>query len=224
MNYIIRVALLLASVVVMAGCTGTKKYAGFVKRHYSKTDTTTHKSNLPISLVVAIPSRFDTLVSVRKGESWFIPALLYWGTKETFHCELNAAVPSRIINNTFLQYADSSGLTGKLHGRRLELTIESLPTRFFYSATTDVYVLIIYAFTTTHQSITPEKSSMVLSWKLYDGQEVVKKGQVSSVFYSNPLINNLKSMRKITWAYLDRYDQTISEMSTECLMQLVNAL
>jgi hypothetical protein len=215
---------LVVAVLLLPGCISSKKYASYISAYYKKSDTATASAPPAIPVTLRTPSSFDSVANVTKGESYFIPAIFYWGAKQSFHCEMNADIPAGVVSKTFNKYAETDGLNKKLNGRRLELTIDALPTRFFYSQNTDVIFILIYAVTMGKQSILPENTSLAITYKIYDGQQLVKEGKLEAKDENQPLNNIAKSTRKITVAYLRQYTQSVTQMSQQCLSQLVAEL
>ena len=131
-----------------------------------------------VSVVQPKPAVFDSFVSVKKGKNYFIPALVYWGVKESFNCNLHPIVPERIFNQACARYIDSQGLVQKLNGRRLEVTLDTVPTRFTYSYDINTIFLLFAYMTSTYQRIEPERGRLAISYKLYSGDVLEKEGKI----------------------------------------------
>jgi len=224
MKYFFQALLLVIPMLSMCGCISSQRYAGYVKAYYVQKDTAQAPTMQDVKVLSQMPSAFAEVVDVKKGDSHFIPAFFYWGVKESFDCNLNAAVPQQIVQRTIHRYADTMGLIKKLHGRRLELTIQDIPTAFTYVNNTDVVFIVIYAFTMGSQVIKSQNTDVVLSYKVYEGQQLVKEGRLVAKDEASDMSNIWKSTKKITWAYLKAYNNNVTRLSKQCLEQLVDEL
>ena len=219
-----QIILVVIAAALLSGCISTKKYAGYVKEVYKKADTSAVYTDPVISIIPEVPIMFDSIVKVGKGQTYCIPALFYWGVKQTFNCELNPGIPVRIFSNECYRYAGAEGLNKKLKGQRLEITINSLPRQFVYSEKEDVIYALIFAITIANQSIIPGSNDLSVSYKLYDGKTVTKQGNIVMKNNDRPFTNNWKSTRKVTMAYLYQYEQNMKMLSRQCMARLVNEL
>jgi hypothetical protein len=211
-------------VFLFSGCISSKKYARFVKENYSNRDTVVAKPTADITVHLRRQSAFDTVVSVKKGSTYFIPALFYWGVKESFNCELNPRIPLNIFRNECNSYANTAGLTKKLNGRRLELEINGLPGKFTYVNNLDVIIAVVFYTTITLQAIRPEEMPVVVSYKLYDGKTVTREGKLELANFQKPMVNNWKSTRKVTWAYLSQYEYSMKMLAQQCMTGIARDL
>jgi hypothetical protein len=202
----------------------SKKYASFISGYYAKKDTSAVATIPAIKIMPGMSSAFDSVARVDKGDTYFIPALFYWGVKQSFACELNAHLPTSTFINTFYRYADSSGLNNKINGQRLEITIDSMPNRFLYSSKQDIIFLVLYAVTITNQSVYPHSNSLAISYKLYHGGTVTKQGKIVVENNEQAYTNNVKSTRKVTWIYLNQYERNMRMLTRQCISKLVNEL
>jgi hypothetical protein len=214
----------IASVFVISGCIGAKRYTHHVKEVYKAYDTTAIDSLSNISITYDGPTIADPTVKVEKGQSYFVPALVYWVTKETYNCELNANLPIRIISRYTHKYVDTFGIYEKLKGRRLVLNIKSVPNKFTYTYKGDVIFLLLFSIHTWKQTIFPDVNDLIVAYQVYDGQNIVKEGNIEIRNTEMPLTNNKGSRKKITKYYITQYRQNIRMLSDQFLMELANQL
>ena len=212
------------AIIFLPGCISTKRYASYVDRAFTPSDTVMTSNIGNIHIATEGLEKFTPISQVKKGDSYFIPALVYWGVKESFHCYLNPKVPMNIFNTTCGTFADSLHINERLHGQRLELTVNSLPSKFVYSDNLHIVYLLFMGFYFGRQAITPESSNLSVTYKVYNGTTVMRVGNVTIGNTDKPLVKNNKSTRKITRLYIDQYYRNMTRMAQQCMLKLANEL
>jgi hypothetical protein len=214
----------LIALIAFSACTSTRRYTTLVSKAYHTTDTSSIPANPGIKIAYTGSRTQEPIVKVQKGPGYFIPALLYWGIKQSFYCELNPDNPMRIIKSTFLHYADSIDLSSKLAGRTLEIDIDTLPRKFTYLFRDDIVILVIWFVQIANQSISPASYNMVLTYRLYDNGKIIKQQTIELWNDGSAIVNNLASQKKITRQYIHRYNNDIRQLAMQGLMRIANEL
>lgn len=216
--------LFFAIIFLLPACVSPKRYAGFIRENYKNRDFSIVHPVADIQLRSDSLVLFDSIAKVRKGETYFIPAIIYWGIKQSFYCELNPKIPINIFSKVCKKYADSLNFNGKLNGQRLEISINALPSRFIYKQSEDVLFLLIAGFTLSKQVILPYNNNLELTYKLYNGSEVARTGHITAIDINKPVANNWKSTKKMTLYYLGLYERNMRKLSEQCMVKLAREL
>jgi hypothetical protein len=216
-------ALLIA--VLVSGCISTKKYGSFVKRCYSLNDTAV-AINSNVSVSYQLHNISDPVVQVQKGDGYFIPALFYWGYKQTFNCTLNNDVPLRIFKYALQNYVDSFNMAGKLSGQRLEIDVHALPGKFTYQDKADIIYFVIWYIIIGNQNVSPWPidNDLSVTYRLYSGTTLLKEKDIRLLNHDRPIVNNLNSTKRITKRYLQQYSENVYIMSRTCVDKIMKEL
>ena len=218
------ILLCVMTVMLLGACIGPKRYVSYVDREFKSNDTITTAISPGIRLNTEPLKQFEPMAIAKKGSTYFIPAIFYWGVKETFHCYLNPKIPVTIFSNTCRKFADSFNIINRLHGQTLELTINSLPSRFVYSNTQDVIFALVFGYAISRQSVIPEADDLSITYKVYNGGTVMRIGNVTVRNTDHPIKNNLKSTRKITREYINQYYRNMTRLSQQCMIKLAGEI
>ena len=153
-----------------------------------------------------------------------LPLIFYWQFDYKNTCTLNPQIPVNIFTTTVLSYA-GHGLQQKLNGQHIELTIKKIPTKFAIDDKGHL-IWIIYAFSWEYLTVLPEERDFVVSYKVFDTNNLqVKNGEVTVSGSDKAMdVHMFQSLKKKTWAFLDQYDAGIAVMSKHIIDQLINEL
>lgn len=210
--------LLLGCVIFFSSCISTKRYESYVLTKYAKQDQENTK-NVSLKFNYG-ESKLDSNVKTEKLNSVFIPALVYWKWHNTIKCSLSEKQVYTSFEHYMQRYADSLNFNEKLKGQKLILKVDSIPNKFVYTNYGNVFFfLFAYAITET-EAIIPIDGDLLLSYKLVNGAEVVKSGEVKIANSSSTLNNVWKSPKKFTWYYIDQYEQNLKALSKLAIEQI----
>lgn len=216
---------LVVALFLLPGCIGSKRYARYVRTaydvsNYNPSGTKLIDSIPGISVIYDGPSVPDSFARVRKGDHHVVPAVFYWQINEEFECEFNPQVLLKAFRQYVYENVDSLGLTQKLQGRRLVLTVHNIPRRFHYKYKDDMVFLLIAAVQVYQQSIFPDENDLVVSYAVYEGETVVKKGTVREYNHDVPVNSNNTTRKKITRKYVRQYHRNLMDMVTKCMLEV----
>jgi len=204
-----RLVTLLVLSLMMCSCISTKEYADYISQKYATDQPIATAHCDSIHFQTSSNAMSDSLVDVKNLKSYFIPAGIYWGWNKTLRCELNESMVAQRFQQYFLYYADSLNLKEKLKNKRLEIRIDTIPNRFIYTNRGDViFLLFAYSYAAI-ESVYPEKQTLSLSYQLFENNIETKAGTVLLDDINQPYINMMKSTKKLTWEYLDLYEDNL---------------
>jgi len=148
--------------------------------------------------------------------------LFYWQWDYKNTCTLNPRIAINDFSTTVGSYAGKKGLKQKLHGQRLQLSVDQVPNTFAIDDKGHM-IWVLYAFGWDDLTVQPQKTELVVSYKLLqpDGTEV-KKGVITIPDSDKGVqLAMFQSLRKKTGQYLDQYDAQLTVMSKAVVDKLM---
>lgn len=211
---------LIAIVVGLSSCIGTKRYTRYLSEGYKKS-ADTFKSSNPNIIFSQTPSIVDTISIAKNKKSHFVPAIIFWQWEKSIATTLAEKHQANKIQNFMALYADSLQLGQKLNGNKLQISIDSAPANFTYTSKGYFMYLFIAYITSVQETIKPEFSDLKLSYSLVDPtNSVIKKGVITVLDTNMPAKNLWKSTKKFTWKYLEEYEANVKLMSKQAIDKL----
>ena len=133
----------------------------------------------------------DSAVVVRKQKSYFIPAIIYWQKVNTLSCDINNRYFVNMFTDTFKDAVSEFQLKKHLGSRRLEISLETVPSNFVYS---DKFygVFTMICFSLYREDIRPLESQIKVTYRILDGDQEVKAGRYSNAV-AKPIKNNFST-------------------------------
>lgn len=207
--------------VILSGCLNPHMVNRWVAHHYSPDMLQpARQNNSEIVITSKLPDIGSQPSATEKKWSHVIPAIVYWHFDYQNRCSLN---PQLAVNRFTTAISTYGGkLKRKLNGRRLELTIQQLPTVFLVD---DRGYMIFPIYSVEWLSIQPTVTDLLVSYRVLDGGAEVKSG---SIRVADPeSVVGLKmwhSLKKLTWQYLDQHDDNLTVMSRSFVDKLASEL
>lgn len=154
--------------------------------------------------------------SVDKEQSIFVPAIVFWLWNQTLLCDINSLYFSNIFTDLLAKKAEESNLKEKLNGKRLEISLESIPTSFYYTDNGFVATLIFYYFYNYSRVLYGTADNLTISYAIYDKGVELKSG----VFIENnfaPKFSQMGGRAKMIDNYVDIYTNAFYIRSTNVI-------
>lgn len=206
-----------------AGCMSPKSLTTSVKSVVLDQFTTVKPLNVSkIVLKTDGLKKTDSLVNVEKVRSYFIPAVIFWGWENTLKCQINDNYFVNVLIDEINRQNDEFQFGKYLADRRLEITVESVPSVFEYSARGFFYfVLVAYGYS-TYEGIRPDNQKFQVSYRILDGEKELKKS-VFTKYYDSPFRDSWlsgaplanKYAKEVTQAYDLDCEHFVSEVFNE---------
>jgi hypothetical protein len=209
----------------LTACLNSRKLDKWVDKKYEDVLSAPPKKNTDYITVSSGLITDDKKNSTSKRtKSKLLPLVVYWQYDVAYTCTLNAKIAVNNFTNTAIAYAGQKGLKRKLNGRRIELTIDQLPSGF--SVVDNGHMIwVIYAFGWDNISIQPVHTDMVVSYKIIQDNGETKNGVIIIPDPSKQKdLAMFNSTKRKTWAYLDDYNDNISAMSKKVVDNLMGQL
>jgi hypothetical protein len=210
--------------IAFSGCLTSKKFDHFVSGEYGdqlpQPDKKKKTANVDVN--TSLPSDAATISSTQ-SQTKVLPLIVYWKIDYRHVCTLNPA----IAMNSFTKTVNSNvakGLAEKLNGRKLELTVQQVPS-IFSLVEKDNVIWLIYAIHWSKVYVQPDIKSLIVNYKLYDTNGIVKNGTIT--------INNTEESKNLrffqSWKsavseYLSDYETNVTAMSKALVNRLTEEL
>ncbi len=201
-------------------CVGTKKYNRYVLEQlkYERSE------NIPqINFSYTGDVREDS-VKVSKQKSYFIPAIFYWGIRNTILCEINPQVYADYFQERFKKYSQELGLLERLNGRRLDISLDYMPSSFVYDFSSQSFIFVFAYVTTGYEKIIPENGYRPILLKYaVDAEDSHDRvvGDMTMNEYQEPLTNVWKSTKGFTKHYMNTAKSGIDNMAKNAVLQIL---
>jgi hypothetical protein len=207
----------------LVSCLNPNKINKWVAYHYQPGTTEPAKrKNEQIVIASKLPVMGLHPSETEKKWSQVLPLIVYWHFDYRNTCTLN---PQIAVNNIISAISTYGGnrLKGKMNGRHLELSIEQIPNVFLLD---DKGWLVFPGFGAETLSIQPTVMDMIVSYRLFDTNNLeVKRGTISIGDPDKAVgLKMFHSLKKMTWEYLDHYDENITAMSRRLIDRLAAEL
>ena len=207
-----------------SSCLTSKKLDKFVATHYNNELPKLNKRNKPELVVnAAAPINQPMISSTVHKTNRFLPLIVYWEYKHQHDCSLNNNIAITNFTNAVNTMA-TKGLTQKLNGQKLELTVEQAPAAFSI-VSNEHMVWVIYAFSWAKVYIQPDAKDLVVSYKLVQADNAVKTGKITVPNTSkNKSIRFFQSWKSATNEHLQDYTANLTTMTKSFVTQLTEEL
>lgn len=215
----------LLAVVMFSGCITSKKLDRFIAGQYGNELPKLVKARYDnISVTASLPYNATGLSNTVVKYSHLLPLLFYWQIKRQNICTMNPAIFVNKFTNTISLEA-GRWIGPKLGNEKLNLTVEQLPNIFTIDDKGHMIWIVLYAFGWDKMSVRPQPADLVVSYKLSDGDHIVKTGEVSVPDAQQPVgIKMLESWKTATSAFVSGYNYEIAKMSRSCMQELAKEL
>jgi hypothetical protein len=225
MKPILKLALFAIIIMIAFGsCLTSKKFDRFVASEYGDQLPQPDKKKKITSLDVttALPSDAATISSTQ-SQTKVLPLIVYWKIDYRQVCTLNTAIAVSNFTKTVNSNA-AKALSEKLAGRKLELTVQQLPS-VFSLVEKDNVIWLIYAIHWSKVYVQPDIKSLVVNYKLYDSSGAIKNGTITiNNAEGNKNVRFFQSWKSAISEYLSDYETDIASMSKTFINKLMEEL
>jgi hypothetical protein len=222
-RYPARLSVVLLLCFFLTSCLTAKKLDKFVASHYNNELPKPKKSKTEITVNSGVASEGNSLSSTVHQTNSFLPLIVYWQYKHRQNCSLNPAIAVTQFTNAVNTQA-SKGLTQKLAGQKLELTVEQAPSGFAI-VSNEHMVWVVYAFSWAKVFIEPDFKDLVVSYRLLQGDQPTKSGKITvKNTDKNKGIRFFQSWKSATTEYLNEYESNLTAMTRSFVNQLTQEL
>ncbi|HEY6913305.1 MAG TPA: hypothetical protein VI413_01425, partial [Paludibacter sp.] len=126
--------LLITATLFLTACISTGDFSNIVKSKLGVYVQMTESKQADNVIIKTDKLHFiDSAVVVRKQKSYFIPAIIYWQKVNTLSCDINNRYFVNMFTDVFKEAVSEFQLKKHLGSRRLEISLETVPSNFVYS-------------------------------------------------------------------------------------------
>jgi hypothetical protein len=168
-------------------------------------------------LLTEAPSKSQVL------NSFFIPALLYWGWENTLICELNNHYYINLFSQALNRKKTDNKWNEILKNKKLEITLDSVPNQFIYSSKGMVLFLFSDCSYNFSKGLFPADQLFKISYRLLDKNEVVKQGSFWTK-YTRPEHPTNQTDKHFVEKFLDIQKDFFTTESANLIQQIENDL
>lgn len=222
-HYLI-ISILVSVLFFFSSCLTSKKMDRFVSEQYNNQIPKLDKKKTPEIIVTStIPSVSTDISNTVQKTSKVLPLIIYWQFDYRHTSTLNPAIAINNFTNTITTMA-SKGLSQKLNGKKLQLTVEQVPNAFALVDKAHI-IWIIYAFSWDKIYMEPEFKDLVVSYQLLENDNTVKTGKISIKSNAqNKGVRYFQSWKSATSEYIAEYNASITNMAKSFITKLIEEL
>jgi hypothetical protein len=208
----------------LTGCLTAKKLDKFVATEYNNELPKPNKKRIAdIEITPAYATDNSAISSSVHTTDKFLPLLVYWKYDHRQSCALNPTISVTSFSNTVNSIA-TKGLTEKLNGRKLEITVEQTPSAFSI-VSKEQMVWLVYAFGWSKVYIEPDGKDLVVFYKLSDSGNVSKTGKITvKNTDKNKSLRYFQSWKSASSEYLSDYNASLTNMAKSFVAQLIKEI
>ena len=180
------------------------------------------KKGSDITVSSAIATTFTNVSNTVQKTSKVLPLVVYWQYDYRHTCTLNPTIAVTNFSNAINSLANK-GLSQKLNGQKLELTVEQAPNTFALVDKSHM-IWLIYAFSWDKIYIEPDTKDLVVSYKV-QGTDAVKAGKISiKNSAQNTGVRFFQSWKSATSEQLADYNANLTTMTKAFVSKLMEEL
>ncbi|MGM5631543.1 hypothetical protein O2K51_11635 [Apibacter raozihei] len=182
-----RLFCVLVLLLLLTGCKGEKFLTDSLNSRYAYLKN--YDNRLKENNVSIVNEEFtDTLFAVQKIRTAIYPYIIAWGGESEYKVSLKS-IPIGLVNRYIKDYSGTDSLKEKLHGRKIELTVKSIPNYFNIKFSKGVLLIILINITSREGEAESDISNLIVDYKLLSEKfgEIQKKGRITieNIDYSN---------------------------------------
>lgn len=211
-------------VLFFSGCMSTKQLTEIVKSKIESgmPETKFHNtSNLTLKMDSLAAS--DSLVNVKKDKSFFIPAIVFWVWKNSMSCEIRSQYFANVFAGILQEKTVEFQLQKHLGDKRLEISLEKVPSRFVYSNSGNVFYGLVFYTYNFSETVYPDGQTLSMSYRIIKDDIELKNGKYSYNFES-PYRNFKVSSSQFVKIYLEQLQLDFENKSSDFIERIIEEL
>lgn len=166
-------------------------------------------------------------VRITKLKRSFIPAILYWGIRNTMQVDINPSIYADYFKVSLYKYSEELGLQQKLDGRKLHITLSDVPSSFVYDFSSQSFILLFFYVTNTGEVINPIMGDqpIYLNYKVSnDDQDIVLESSMVVGDFQKPLRNLWKSSKGFQRRYIEEVKTDIDSKAKKAVLSFIDEI
>lgn len=154
--------------VALGGCVSTSKMTGIIRDRMPNVAQPTYDYSSFVTVKADSLIHTDSLVTVKKEKSYFIPAVFLWAWNQQLDCELSSDYMLNIFRKVLADKLKEYDMEKFIGDNKLEISILKVPNRFKYINSGSV-LFLVFAYSYHYQEVVfRENESFVLTYTFTD--------------------------------------------------------
>lgn len=223
-SHYLTISILVSVLFFFSSCLTSKKMDRFVSEQYNNQIPKLDKKKTPEIIVTStVPSGSTDISNTVQKTSKVLPLIIYWQFDYRHTSTLNPTIAINNFTNTINTMA-SKGLSQKLKGKKLQLTVEQVPNAFALVDKAHI-IWIVYAFSWDKIYMEPDFKDLVVSYQLLENDITIKTGKISIKSNAqNKGVRYFQSWKSATSEYIAEYNASITNMAKSFINKLIEEL
>ena len=181
-SFNLKILVFFLTVVALNGCVSTSKMTKVIRDRMPNVAQPTYDYSSFVTVKSDSLIHTDSLVTVKKEKSYFIPAVFLWAWNHQLACELSSNYMLNIFRKVLADKLKEYNMEKFIGNNKLEINIKKVPNRFKYTNNGSV-LFLVFAYS-------------------YHFQEVVYRENERFVLtYTFPILNKLLNASGTFWLY-----------------------
>ena len=201
-----KLTLILLVGIFLSGCITTTQFKSVVDSKtmaaYENDSPTELNDFIQVKVSAAVLEQFSE-TKIEQASSYFIPAIFYWGIKNSFKCSLQNHFMLNTFKNTLRVKAHEYNAKQFFPDRTLEIEIEKLPLQFTYMYYENAIFYIYGASTISNRYIQmQDDSKMIVNYRIWKDNKI-QKTETLTINFNTGASNPYYSDKKLINLFLD---------------------
>ena len=178
----LKILALFFAVVSLSGCISTTKMADVIRDRMPIVKQSDYDFSSFVTIKTDSLAKTDSLVTVKKEKSYFIPAVFLWAWHYQFACELSSDYMLDIFRKVLADKLREYNMEKFIGNNKLEINIKKVPNRFKYSNNGSV-LFLVFAYSYHFQEVVSrENERFVLTYTFTDDLGNTRGDSISYTF------------------------------------------
>lgn len=220
----IKIILGLAVSVLVTSCAvnSSKLQKQITERlNENKKNDTLYKIQSNSSIELKLNPDISLTTNCKQIKSSFIPAIFYWGWNSEVICELSKENIEIQLKKDLIAKIEKEGLQTYFEDKKLQLTIDEIPSQFKFQDKGDVIYLVFGYVMSQKRYFAPELKRFKGRYQVLDKEnKVIVEGDFTEPLSLKSQTSIVKSTKKLSWQYLDNYNLEINRFVSVVLDDL----
>jgi len=164
----LKILALFFAVVSLSGCISTTKMADVIRDRMPIVKQSDYDFSSFVTIKTDSLAKTDSLVTVKKEKSYFIPAVFLWAWHYQFACELSSDYMLDIFRKVLADKLREYNMEKFIGNNKLEINIGKVPNRFKYSNIGTVLFWVLSYTPSFEEVLYRENESFNISYTFTD--------------------------------------------------------
>lgn len=181
-SFNLKILVFFLTVVALNGCVSTLKMTKVIRDRMPNVAQPTYDYSSFVTVKSDSLIHTDSLVTVKKEKSYFIPAVFLWAWNHQLACELSSNYMLNIFRKVLADKLKEYNMEKFIGNNKLEINIKKVPNRFKYTNNGSV-LFLVFAYSYHFQEVVyRENERFVLTYTFTDDLGNTRGDSISYTF------------------------------------------